>query len=116
MIRCEIEKKVVEAKVVPNVSIYNDYMHLNNKPSINGIDLIGNKTATELNLLTSNIAVYTIERIEEIKKDAFMLALTEDKHVFKISLEDITVGRFITAEALPKEMRIGSYVFLKKEE
>ena len=98
------------------VYINSNYLRLTNKPSINGVELIGNKTAEELNLLTSNQTEYEQIHLGSAESADFLLALGQDGQPKKLKLGELTSRTMQTLDEIPGDLEIGSYVFLLKEE
>ena len=55
----------VSQKIQSNVSILDDYISIGNKPSINGVELIGNKSLSELDIAVAS-TTYTKEEVDNI--------------------------------------------------
>lgn len=102
-------------RVVPSVTVSDNYNRLVNKPQINGIELSGNMTSKELNLLTNEVQEYETLTLGEAKKDSFVLLFPEDGQPKKITLGEVTAGKFSTATSVD-EVDVGNYLFKKLEE
>ena len=102
-------------RVVPSVTVSDNYNRLVNKPQINGIELSGNMTSKELNLLTNEVQEYETLTLGEAKKDSFVLLFPEDGRPKKITLGEVTSGKFSTATSVD-EVDVGNYLFKKLEE
>lgn len=77
-----IIKKIIS--ILPN-----DYVQLTNKPTINGITIEGDKTATELSLLSSNKEDYETVTLSEMQnKDRYLIGIGDDK-TYKVSVDDV---------------------------
>ena len=99
-----------------NLSLNSNYLRLTNKPSINGVELVGNLTAEELNLLSSNQTEYEEIELESADRADFLLALGQDGQPKKLKLGELTSRTMQTLDEIPEDLEIGSYVFLLKEE
>ena len=102
-------------RVVPSVTVSDNYNRLVNKPQINGIELSGNMMSKELNLLTNEVQEYETLTLGEAKKDSFVLLFPEDGQPKKITLGEVTSGKFSTATSVD-EVDVGNYLFKKLEE
>ena len=99
-----------------NISLNSNYLRLSNKPSINGVELVGNLTSEELNLLSNNQTEYEEIELESADRADFLLALGQDGQPKKLRLGELTSRTMQTLDEIPYDLEIGSYVFLKKEE
>lgn len=101
-----------------NKSIYvnKNYLRLGNKPSINGVELTGDKTAEELNLLSNNQLEYEQIHLGSAESADFLLALGRDGLPKKLQLGELSSRTMQTSSEMPADLEIGSYVFLLKEE
>lgn len=94
-----------------------DYEGLNNLPSINGVTLIGEKTGSELSLLSSISSDYeTVSLLDAGKKAAFVVVLREDDgKAQKVPLIDFTqsVSGFSTNEKINPDVAVGAYQFVE---
>ena len=103
------------ARVVPSITISDNYNRLTNKPRINGIELSGNMTGAELNLLTNDIGNYETVTLGAVKDSSFLLVIPEEGQPSKIALSDVTTGKFTTANSVD-EVDVGNYLFKKLED
>ena len=99
-----------------NISLNSNYLRLSNKPSVNGVELVGNLTSEELNLLSSNQTEYEEIKLESADRADFLLALGQDGQPKKLKLGELTSRTMQTLDEIPQDLEIGSYVFLRKEE
>ncbi len=102
-------------RVVPSITVSDNYNRLVNKPQINGIELSGDMTSKELNLLTNDIQEYETLTLGEAKKDSYVLLFPEDGQPNRITLGEVTSGKFSTATSVD-EVDVGNYLFKKLEE
>lgn len=112
-------------KVHRHISVLpNDYSELENIPSINGIRLIGEQTAKQLNLLSAKVEDYETVSVESAQ-DKYVLIIGKSGEQQKISLLDLTANSgtgvieggsgFTTSDTVDDEMAIGTYQFVLKE-
>ena len=63
--------------ICPGVTVSDNYIRLTNKPKINGIELCGNKTSTQLNLLSNQIGEYSEIDLATAGNDSYMLVFPQ---------------------------------------
>jgi len=102
--------------ITKSVYLSNDYLRLNNKPSINSVELTGNKTAEELNLLSNDLQQYTQITLESADKADFFLLLGSDNQPKKMKIGELSSRTMQTVDKIPSNLEIGSYIFLLMEE
>lgn len=90
-----------------------NYPDLQNLPKINGVTLIGDKSAAELSLLSSKASDYPTMRREAAKDTHYVPILGEVNG--KIRLSDIAGTKLSTVSEIPLDMAVGDYIFLEKE-
>ena len=112
----QIPNRNITINLSDKVSVNSNYLRLNNKPSINGVELIGNMQSSDLNLLTNNLDTYSQVDIKSASKDDFLLLTSDEGTTQKMKLGEITSHLFSTQNTISGDMEIGSYVFLLKEE
>ena len=115
-IKPQANKHNITIDFTKGVYVNNNYLRLSNKPSINGVELTGDKTAEELNLLTSNQTEYEQIHLGSAESADFLLALGQDGQPKKLQLGELTSRTMQTLDEIPEDLEIGSYVFLLKEE
>ena len=103
------------ARVVPSITISDNYNRLTNKPRINGIELCGDMTGTELNLLTNNIENYETVTLGAVKDGSFLLVIPEEGQPSRLALSEVTSGKFTTADNIDT-VDVGNYLFKKLED
>ena len=105
----------VKVRVRPSVTLSDNYLRLTNKPKINGIELVGEMTATGLNLMSNNMAEYQeISLGAAVNSGSFFLAITPENEVGKIRLDKLTEGRFSTTDDI-SDVQVGNYIFKERE-
>lgn len=102
----------MSVSVMPGVTVSDNYDRLLNKPKINGIELNGNKTSKELNLLSRQEKNYSEIKAGAEANGSFLLVLSQDGRANKIKLGEATKGKFITAKNIPTDLEPGNYIFL----
>lgn len=102
-------------RVIPSVTVSGNYNRLVNKPQINGVELSGNKTSQELNLLTNDIQDYTTLTLGTANPDSYVLLFPSEGQPSKITLGEVTSGKFTTANSVD-EVDVGNYLFKNLEE
>ena len=90
-----------------------NYPDLQNLPQINGVTLVGDKSAAELSLLSSKASDYPTMRREAAKDTHYVPILGETNG--KIRLSDIAGPKLSTVSEIPADMAVGDYIFLEKE-
>ena len=98
--------------IVPGVTVSDNYDRMQNKPRINGIELKGNRTAKDLNLLSRQEKNYTEVTERTAQSGSFLLLLSENGQVNKLRLGETFKGKFYTVKKLPDNLEPGSYVIL----
>ena len=98
------------------VVVNKNYLRLDNKPSINGVCLEGDKSLSELNLLSNKESEYTQVELNTVDKTDCLLVLGRDGVNKKIEINKISSRTMQTAKELPNTLEVGSYVFLLKED
>lgn len=107
----------VEVKRVISV-LASDYTGLDNLPMINGVSLIGDKTANELSLLSTKAEDYqTVSLVDAGKSKGYVVVLGENSTPKKVSIMDFTsqVTGFTTNDEINPDVAIGAYQFVKVE-
>ena len=115
-VELEDKRVPVDIDIRRNTSLNSNYLRLSNKPSVNGVELVGNLTAEEMNLLSSNQTEYEEIKLESADRADFLLALGQDGQPKKLKLGELTSRTMQTLDEIPQDLEIGSYVFLRKEE
>ena len=115
-IETQISKRNFVIDLSERVYTNKTYLRLTDKPSINGVELVGNKTAEELNLLPNNQSKYEPVHLESADRADFLLVLGQDGTPKKLQLGEITSRTMQTLDEIPADLEVGSYVFLLKEE
>ena len=90
-----------------------NYPDLQNLPQINGVTLVGDKSAAALSLLSSKASDYPTMRREAAKDTHYVPILGEVNG--KIRLSDIAGPKLSTVSEIPLDMAVGDYIFLEKE-
>lgn len=108
--------KEISIDLTNRVTLNKDYELLINKPSINNVELIGNKTLNELSILSNNSAVYNETTLKSANKADFLLLTNDNKETKKMKLGEISSHLIHTVESIPEDLEVGNYVFLLKEE
>ena len=98
--------------IVPGVTVSDNYDRMQNNPRINGIELKGNRTAKDLNLLSRQEKNYTEVTERTAQSGSFLLLLSENGQVNKLRLGETFKGKFYTVKKIPDNLEPGSYVFL----
>ena len=114
-LKAQVNNRSITVDVTKAVYINNNYLRLNNKPSINGVQLNGNKNADELNLLSKIPEQYTQISLESADKADFLLVLGKDNQPKKMKIGDISSRTLQTVKVVPSDFEIGSYIFLLME-
>ena len=105
----------VKVRVRPSVTLSDNYLRLTNKPKINGIELVGEMTTTELNIMSNDMAEYQeISLGAALTSGSFFLAISEQNEVGKIRLDKLTEGRFSTTDDI-SDVQVGNYIFKERE-
>ena len=110
------KRESIDIDIRRNISLNSNYLRLSNKPSVNGVELVGNLTSEELNLLSSNQTEYEEIELKSADRADFLLALGQDGQPKKLKLGELTSRTMQTLDEIPQDLEIGSYVFLRKEE
>ena len=109
---CLYQNKI-KAKLSSSISITQNYPDLQNLPQINGVTLVGDKSAAELSLLSSKTADYPTMSIGDVRATHYLPVLGETNG--KVKLSDIGGTKLSTVSEIPEDMAIGDYIFLEKE-
>lgn len=112
----QVKRHGVSLEIGNNVVVNKDYLRLENKPSINGIELNGNKTAVELSVLSNNSDTYKEVSRKSANKADFLLLVNNRDNAKKMPLREISQHMVQTLENIPEDLEIGNYVFLLKED
>ena len=116
MDKCCVHGMEGTAHACPSVTVSDNYERLQNKPAVNGVVLSGNKSAAELSLLPDKPQAYPDLKLGAEERAAYVVLLTPDGGKGKVPLGDIMRGHFVTGDEVPKDLDIGNYCFVKKEE
>ena len=105
----------VKIRVHPHVTVSDNYLRLTNKPKINGIELTGDMSSDNLNILSNNLSGYEEITIgAAVGSGSFFLVITPKNEVKKVELGKLTEGRFSTTTDI-SEVQIGNYIFKERE-
>ncbi len=106
--------------ICPGITVSDNYLRLTNKPKINGFDLIGDKKAEQLNLLSNQISEYEETDLASAGNDSYMLVFPQNGKPGKVRVGDVKTGTFTTTEQVTEEtietMEVGEFIFKKMEE
>ena len=96
--------KVLEADIDTNIRVEKNYDILVNKPRINNVELVGNRSASELNIKTSQLindgdGNYPFATTMSIK-----------------NLQKNIDNKIRTVDIVPSDMKAGDYIFLNEGE
>lgn len=123
-------KKTVENETCtqPSVSIHrcisilpNDYVNLVNLPTINGVTLLGELKAADLNLLSSKRGDYQETTLEAAQEGGgYLVVLLPGGQSQRLSLDYIrsgldVEGGFLTVNEFDPDAPVGSYQFVEKK-
>jgi len=103
------------ARVVPSVTVSGNYNRLVNKPKINGVELSGDMSASELNLLTNNMQSYETLTLGEMPKPSYVIVVSAEGQPSKVALDEVTSGKFLTTDNV-EDIDVGNYLFKKVED
>jgi len=115
-IRQQDNRATINIDLRKDVSLNTNYLRLTNKPSINGVELTGNKTSEELNLLSNNQSEYEQIELESAGDADFLLVLGNENQPKKMKISELSSRTMQTAETMPENLEIGSYIFLLMED
>ena len=102
--------------VCPGITVSDNYERLENKPMINGLTLLGNKSAGELNLLSAKKEDYEEVSINDLDDESYVVVIPKTGKPRKMKVADIKSGMFSTDEEVTLEtMEVGEYSFIKLE-
>ena len=115
-IRTQVSGNKISLVISDKVTIATNYLRLTNKPSINNIELTGNKTAKELNLLSNNSDSYKQTALKSVSNTDFLLVLNNLGETKKAKINEITSHFVETRDEIADDLEIGNYIFLLKKE
>ena len=115
-IHSQIKRNSISINYGSRVAVNKNYLRLDNKPSINGIELTGNKTSNELSILSNNSDNYSQVSRKSANKADFLLLLNNQGTTKKLAIGEITQHTVQTLSEIPSDLEVGNYVFLLKEE
>ena len=115
-LRQQDNRATINIDLRKDVSLNTNYLRLTNKPSINGVELTGNKTSEELNLLSNNQSEYEQIELESAGDADFLLVLGNENQPKKMKISELSSRTMQTAETMPENLEIGSYIFLLMED
>ena len=113
MVSAAMSVPEIKASSVPAITLTRNYPDLQNLPQINGVTLVGDKSAAALSLLSSKASDYPTMRREAAKDTHYVPILGEVNG--KIRLSDIAGPKLSTVSEIPADMAVGDYIFLEKE-
>ena len=106
--------------ICPGITVSDNYIRLTNKPKINGIELNGNKTSAQLNLLSNQIGEYEEIDLATAGNNSFMLVFPQTGAPSKVRVWELKSGMFSSSETVTEEtietMEVGEFIFKKLEE
>ena len=102
-------------RVIPSVTVSGNYNRLVNKPQINGVELSGNMTSKELNLLANDMQSYETLTLGEMSKPSYVIVVSAEGQPSKVALDEVTSGKFITTDNV-EDIDVGNYLFKKVED
>lgn len=106
------QKQEVDIKLRPGISVSDNYNRLLNKPKINGVEIKGELSSSDLNILSNDLSKYEV--LSVLPPDGFVLITTENGETGKFRLKDATTGR-ITGEDL-SSAQVGDFIIKHMEE
>ena len=115
-IRTQVSGNKINLVISDKVTTATNYLRLTNKPSINSIELTGNKTAKELNLLSNNSNSYKQTTLKSVSNTDFLLLLNNLGETKKAKINEITSHFIETRDEIDDDLEIGNYIFLLKKE
>lgn len=115
-IRTQVSGNKINLVISDKVTTATNYLRLTNKPSINSIELTGNKTAKELNLLSNNSDSYKQTALKSVSNTDFLLVLNNLGETKKAKINEITSHFVETRDEIADDLEIGNYIFLLKKE
>ena len=96
----------------------NDYSQMENLPKINGVTLLGDKSANELGILSIKPKDYeTVNLSQAAQRGGFLIIVGKDQEPMKLSVEKITkrgLG-FFTNDEVDPDVKVGVYQFVQKK-
>lgn len=114
----ESSTKKKKVRVYPKISILpNDYANLVNKPSINSVELSVDRTAKELNLLSTIAEDYDTIELDGENEGKFLIVIDEENNAMKIPVKTVTDtinGKMTTGTAIDPDAPIGTFHFIEK--
>ena len=100
--------------IEPRITVSNNYLRLTNKPKINGIELTGDKTSTDLNILTNDLTKYD-ELVLTDSSAKYVLVTGEDGETKKLRLSTLTTGKLSVTDDVT-QVEAGNFIFKSMEE
>lgn len=101
---------------IPTPISYTDYVRLMNKPSINGVTLVGNKTAEELGITSEPLYVYCVDTYDGPESEAGVRIYKDASYTIPITVGEILDAyrngdRVIFATSFPLNPSPDSHTF-----
>lgn len=106
--------------ICPGITVSDNYIRLTNKPRINGIELNGDKTSAQLNLLSNRISEYAEVDFATAGNDSYMMVFPKEGAPNRMRMGEIKSGTFSTSDNVTEEtietLEVGEFIFKKLEE
>lgn len=95
-----------DIEVSQKLVISQNYERLSNKPKINGIELTGNKSSNQLNILSNDMSQYEV--LSVLTDDSYVLVTKEGGDTKKYPLKQATTGRITGTDVASAE--VGNFI------
>jgi len=100
------ENNSVSVLATPSIKVSGNYQRLTNKPKINGIELNGDKTSSQLSILSNDMTQYEV--LSVLTNDSFVLVINSTGDTKKYPLKQATTGRITGTSVASAE--VGNFI------
>lgn len=113
VIRAMLSRPQIHAQLTPSLMLSQNYPDMSALPKINGVTLLGDKSAAALSLLSARAEDYMTVDMASVRDTHYVLALGRENG--KVKLSALMGTRITTVSEIPTDMDVGDYIFLEKE-
>jgi len=96
----------IHVEASPSIKVSGNYQRLTSKPKINGVELNGNMTAAQLNIMTNDMSQYPV--LSVLPSNAYVLVTSSTGETSKFRLKEATTGR-ITGGSI-ESAEVGNFI------
>ena len=112
-VHVNLNQPSLRVKTSSSLMLSQNYPDMSALPKINGVTLLGDKSAAALSLLSARAEDYMTVDMASVRDTHYVLALGRENG--KVKLSALMGTRITTVSEIPADMDVGDYIFLEKE-